>query len=41
MGTYTLGTQVTYGGGVYECIQAHTSLTGWEPATTPALWSVV
>jgi hypothetical protein len=26
---------------VYECIQAHTSLEGWEPDKTPALWKIV
>ncbi|MEV1204939.1 fibronectin type III domain-containing protein, partial [Microbispora rosea] len=25
----------------YECIQAHTSLTGWEPPNVPALWKKV
>ncbi|WP_339265802.1 lytic polysaccharide monooxygenase [Paenibacillus sp. FSL R5-0470] len=35
---YTVGTLVTYNGSVYECRQAHTSLTGWEPANSPALW---
>ena len=24
----------------YECIQAHTSLAGWEPPNVPALWQV-
>lgn len=23
----------------YECLQAHTSQTGWEPPNTPALWT--
>lgn len=35
---YTAGTLVTYNGSVYECRQAHTSLQGWEPDNTPALW---
>ncbi|HEU4426105.1 MAG TPA: carbohydrate-binding protein, partial [Pilimelia sp.] len=26
------------GGASYRCIQAHTSLTGWEPPNVPALW---
>lgn len=38
---YAVGAQVTYNGQTYQCIQAHTSLTGWEPATTPALWNLV
>jgi chitinase len=37
---YTPGTLVTYNGAVYKCLQAHTSLVGWEPATTPALWQL-
>ncbi|WP_195574377.1 lytic polysaccharide monooxygenase [Paenibacillus sp. 1001270B_150601_E10] len=36
--SYAAGTKVTYNGNTYECRQAHTSLVGWEPATTPALW---
>ncbi|MDY7229088.1 glycosyl hydrolase family 18 protein [Hyalangium rubrum] len=35
---YAVGSQVTYGGGTYQCIQAHTSLVGWEPPNVPALW---
>jgi chitinase len=35
---YAVGAQVTYGGRLYQCIQAHTSLTGWEPPNVPALW---
>lgn len=35
---YAAGTLVTYNGVVYECRQAHTSLQGWEPPVTPALW---
>ncbi|WP_406674684.1 lytic polysaccharide monooxygenase [Nonomuraea sp. N2-4H] len=35
---YGVGDRVTYGGATYECIQAHTSLTGWEPPNVPALW---
>jgi chitodextrinase len=39
--SYKIGDQVTYGGMLYECIQAHTSLTGWEPPNVPALWKVL
>lgn len=39
--SYAVGDMVTYEGGTYECIQAHTSLTGWEPDTTNALWEPV
>ncbi|GGO27290.1 chitinase [Microbispora rosea subsp. aerata] len=35
---YAVGARVTYNGVDYECIQAHTSLTGWEPPIVPALW---
>jgi chitin-binding protein len=38
--TYAVGTQVTYGGATYRCLQAHTSMVGWEPPNTPALWQV-
>lgn len=27
-------------GARYACVQAHTSLTGWEPPNVPALWRV-
>ncbi|GAA1389569.1 lytic polysaccharide monooxygenase auxiliary activity family 9 protein [Catellatospora chokoriensis] len=39
--SYATGARVTYQGVVYSCRQAHTSLSGWEPATTPALWLAV
>ena len=35
---YSVGSQVTYGGVNYRCIQAHTSLVGWEPPNTASLW---
>lgn len=38
---YSVGAQVTYGGQTYQCLQAHTSLVGWEPPTTPALWKQI
>ena len=38
---YAVGALVTYGGHTYRCIQAHTSLVGWEPPNVPALWSLV
>jgi chitin-binding protein len=37
--SYAVGAVVTYQGVSYRCIQAHTSLVGWEPPNTPALWS--
>lgn len=36
--TYAVGDLVSYNGSTYECRQAHTSLTGWEPSVVPALW---
>ncbi|WP_239162051.1 lytic polysaccharide monooxygenase auxiliary activity family 9 protein [Acrocarpospora phusangensis] len=35
---YAVGAQVTYAGVRYQCLQQHTSLTGWEPPNVPALW---
>ncbi|MFC7442019.1 chitinase [Laceyella putida] len=38
---YKTGDQVTYGGKLYECLQSHTSIAGWEPPNVPALWKVI
>ncbi|MCY9531698.1 MULTISPECIES: lytic polysaccharide monooxygenase [Paenibacillus] len=38
--SYAVGDKVTYNGTVYECLQPHTSLAGWEPTNVPALWAV-
>lgn len=38
---YAVNDTVTYGGSTYSCVQAHTSLTGWEPPNVPALWNLV
>ncbi|WP_328807892.1 M28 family peptidase [Nonomuraea antri] len=35
---YASGAVVTYQGVSYRCLQAHTSLPGWEPPNVPALW---
>ncbi|QXJ19759.1 lytic polysaccharide monooxygenase [Actinomadura graeca] len=35
---YSAGDKVTYGGVTYECLQPHTAISGWEPASTAALW---
>ena len=35
---YAVNDTVSYGGCTYKVLQAHTSLTGWEPPTTPALF---
>ena len=40
---YAVGDEVAYpdeSGTLYTCLQAHTSLTGWEPPNVPALWQV-
>ncbi|WP_046505565.1 glycosyl hydrolase family 18 protein [Paenibacillus riograndensis] len=37
---YTAGDKVSYSGKTYTCLQSHTSLEGWEPAVTPALWQL-
>jgi chitinase len=39
--SYAIGDTVTYNGVTYQNIQAHTSLTGWEPPNVPALWQPV
>jgi chitinase len=39
--SYKAGALVTYGGVTYRCLQAHTSLTGWEPPNVPALWQAL
>jgi chitinase len=36
---YGVDAQVAYGGAGYRCLQAHTSLVGWEPPVVPALWA--
>jgi chitinase len=38
---YAVGDLVSYGGHNYRCIQAHTSLVGWEPPNVPALWQAL
>jgi hypothetical protein len=35
---YAVNAQVSYAGLNYKCLQAHTSLVGWEPPNVPALW---
>jgi chitin-binding protein len=35
---YQVGARVTFNGRTYQCLQAHTALTGWEPPNTPSLW---
>jgi chitinase len=39
-GTYPAGSQVTYGGRLYQALVTHTAHpgAGWNPAATPSLW---
>jgi GH18 family chitinase len=37
---YAVNALVTYNASTYRCVQAHTSLVGWEPPNVPALWQV-
>jgi chitinase len=37
---YAVNQLASYGGSDYKCLQAHTSLTGWEPPNVPALWQL-
>ncbi|CAL9350799.1 carbohydrate-binding protein [Streptomyces sp. enrichment culture] len=37
--SYSAGNSVTYNGSAYRCLQAHTSMVGWEPPNVPALWA--
>ena len=36
---YFLNDRVSYEGGVYRCIQSHTSQSDWTPDVVPALWT--
>lgn len=38
---YKVGDIVSYNGKNYKCIQAHTSLVGWEPSNVAALWVLI
>jgi chitodextrinase len=38
---YVVGSEVTYNGKRYTCLQAHTSVPGWEPTVAASLWKVV
>jgi predicted carbohydrate-binding protein with CBM5 and CBM33 domain len=38
---YKAGDRVTYNGVTYQCRQAHTALSGWEPPNVAALWAAV
>ena len=36
-----IGTLRAWNGQTWRCIQAHTTLAGWEPPNVPALWTMV
>lgn len=36
--SYKVGDRRRYDGKLYRCVQAHTSQSGWEPPSVPALW---
>src|SRR6266511_746272 len=40
--TYNVGDSVIYNGATYTCLQTHTAYVGagWNPASTPSLWSL-
>jgi hypothetical protein len=38
---YATGQVVSYNGTRYRCLQAHTSILGWEPANVAALWKSI
>ncbi|MEN8905909.1 MAG: carbohydrate-binding protein [Clostridiales bacterium] len=37
---YKVNQKVSFENNIYSCIQSHTSLPGWEPVLTPALWKL-
>jgi hypothetical protein len=39
--SYTAGFKIRRNDRLYRCIQAHTSLTGWEPENVASLWEQV
>lgn len=36
---YAVGDRRTYKGGLYSCLQAHTSQEDWAPDVAPSLWA--
>lgn len=38
---YAVNDEVTYQGTTYRCLQAHTSIVGWQPPNVPALWQAI
>ena len=38
---YAIGDRVRYDGGLFKCLQAHTSQEGWEPGKAVSLWVAI
>ena len=38
---YSVGFKVQYKGNLWRTVQAHTSLTGWEPENVASLWEQI
>ena len=38
---YSVGYKVRRNGGLWRCIQAHTSVEGWEPENAASLWEQI
>jgi hypothetical protein len=38
---YTAGYKVQWSGKLWQCIQAHTAIAGWEPENTASLWEQI
>lgn len=39
--SYVVGDRRQYADKLYKCLQSHTSMDGWSPELTPALWTVI
>lgn len=39
--SYAAGFKVRHGGKLWRCVQAHTSLAGWEPENATSLWEQI
>lgn len=39
--TYLVGHKVQHDDKLWRCIQAHTSIVGWEPDVAPSLWEQI
>lgn len=39
--SYVVGDRRQYADKLYKCLQSHTSMDGWSPELTPALWTLI